>query len=326
MKRLLLLCLLPFLRLPVRAAEPLPYAAPGPAKVATLEETWIDAARQREIPVKIYYSQTAAAPAPVIVFSHGLGGSRAGYEFLGRHWASRGYVCVHLQHEGSDETVWRGAPLLQRKARLRTAASPANVEDRALDVRFALTHLPELNRGKGALHGRLDGARVGVAGHSFGANTSLVVAGQCARGSAPALRDDRVRAVLAMSPPVTAHGARTDFSSVRIPVFDMTGTRDDSPIGETSAADRRIPFDRIEAANQYLLILNGGDHMVFGGRSFLRERPNDDAFHELIKASSTAFWDAYLRGDAKARAWLNGNDGFRGALGSQGTLETKNLR
>ena len=39
----------------------------------------------------------------MIVFSHGLGGTRDGYEYLGRHWASYGYVSVHLQHKGSDD-------------------------------------------------------------------------------------------------------------------------------------------------------------------------------------------------------------------------------
>jgi len=35
--------------------------------------------------------------------------------------------------------------------------------------------------------------------------------------------------------------------------------------------------------------------------------------HRAILALSTAFWDAYLRGDAAARAWLDG-DGPRSVL------------
>ena len=51
---------------------------------------------------------TNAAPCPVIIFSHGLGGSRDGYEYLGRHWASHGYVSVHSTHIGSDTSALKG--------------------------------------------------------------------------------------------------------------------------------------------------------------------------------------------------------------------------
>lgn len=33
------------------------------------------------------------------------------------------------------------------------------------------------------------------------------------------------------------------YGSIRIPCFHMTGTGDDSPIGDTKAADRRIEAD-----------------------------------------------------------------------------------
>jgi len=67
--------------------------------------TWHDANRDRDVPVKIYSPKSGNGPFPVIIFSHGLVGSREGYEYLGRHWASRGYVSVHLQHYGSDDDV-----------------------------------------------------------------------------------------------------------------------------------------------------------------------------------------------------------------------------
>ena len=68
-----------------------------------------DAARNRDIPVRVYLP-TNTAPEPVILFSHGLGGSRAGSVFLGEHWAARGYVAVFLQHPGSDDSVWKDEP------------------------------------------------------------------------------------------------------------------------------------------------------------------------------------------------------------------------
>jgi predicted dienelactone hydrolase len=53
---------------------------------------------------------TGPGPFPVIVFSHGLGGSREGYKYLGRHWASYGYVAVHVEHLGSDTAAFTKRP------------------------------------------------------------------------------------------------------------------------------------------------------------------------------------------------------------------------
>jgi hypothetical protein len=103
----------------------------------------------------------------------------------------------------------------------------------------------------------------------------------------------------------------------------MTGTRDDSPIYDTRAADRRVPFDHIQAADQYLLVLQDGDHMVFSGRQRLRGGGENDAvFQELILQSSLAFWEAYLRHNPHAKAWLSAG-GFVTVLGTHGTFEQK---
>src|SRR5271170_3301939 len=77
--------------------------------VEVLRYEWFDASRNRKVPVKIYYPNTSDGVFPVIIFSHGLGGSREGYEYLGRHWAACGYVSVHVQHLGSDNRVWQDA-------------------------------------------------------------------------------------------------------------------------------------------------------------------------------------------------------------------------
>ena len=57
-----------------------------------------------------------------MLFSHGLGGSREGSAFLGKHWAARGYVVVFLQHPGSDESVWKSKPFAERMPAMRQAA------------------------------------------------------------------------------------------------------------------------------------------------------------------------------------------------------------
>jgi len=86
------------------------------------ELTVHDEARDRDIPVRVYLP-AGNRPAPVVLFSHGLGGSRAGSTFLGKHWAARGYVAVFLQHPGSDDSVWKDQRSRDRIRALKQAAS-----------------------------------------------------------------------------------------------------------------------------------------------------------------------------------------------------------
>ena len=111
--------------------------------------------------------------------------------------------------------------------------------------------------------------------------------------------------------------------AVTIPVFYMTGTKDDSPLSDTRADERRIPFDHTKhAAAAYLLTLAGADHMVFSGR-LAAARPDDDSFQKQIRLASTAFWDAYLKNDAAAKKWLDDDSGFKAALAGAGAFERK---
>ena len=286
---------------------------------------WHDAARDRDVPAKIYFPKEGAGPCPVIIFSHGLGGSREHYEYLGRHWAGCGYVSVHLQHVGSDAALWKGQPPGEvPKAMLGATLDPRNAANRPKDVSFAIDQLTALNGDAGSpLHGRLDMKRLGVAGHSFGGFTSMAIAGQ---DFGPAQwAEPRVKAVIQMSAPVARPAVRDRaYAKITTPVFHMTGTRDASPVGETKAGERRIPFDKMTAAETCLVIFKDGDHMIFSGRPGLdAERKKQDAvFHEIICAGSTAYWDARLRDDAAAQAWLM-DGGFAQRLGGQGTFETK---
>ncbi len=102
----------------------------------------------------------------------------------------------------------------------------------------------------------------------------------------------------------------------------MTGTKDTSPIGMTNVEDRRVPFDHISSADQFLITFQDGDHMVFSGRGRMAGGEKDALFQTYIRMSSTAFWDAYLRGDATAKSWLTG-DGFKIVLGADGAFEKK---
>lgn len=288
--------------------------------------TWHDAKRERDVPVKIYSPSTNLARFPVIIFSHGLGGTRDTYEYLGRYWASHGYFVVHLQHLGSDDAVWRDAGLFGGMSAMRKAvADPRNAINRPKDVSFVIDELERLNREKSPYQQQLDLDRIGVGGHSFGAYTALAVAGQIfTPGANPnsALADARVKAVIPMSAPVPANKRRLDesYANVRIPCFHMTGTKDTSPIGDTRPEERRLPFDHCRNSDQFLLTFKNGDHMIFSGRGSRPSR-QERKFQELICESSTAFWNAYLRNDGKFKMWLTNE--FTIALGANGTFETK---
>ena len=86
---------------------------PGKSRPAPLDLIVHDSARGRDVPLRVYLPSDRA-PAPVILFSHGLGGSRAGSAFLGVHWAARGYAAVFVQHPGSDDSVWKDLPAAER--------------------------------------------------------------------------------------------------------------------------------------------------------------------------------------------------------------------
>lgn len=305
------------------------FKSAGPHEVETVLEDWKDATRDRIVPVKIYLPK-AKGPFPVIIFSHGLGGSRTGYEYLGKHWASHGYVSVHLQHIGSDTAVWMNVPQ-PMEAMKKAAADPKNSINRPLDVKFAIDQLTRKNSDDSPVKGKLDLNRLGMSGHSFGGYTTLAVAGQTFVGPAGrgiTVGDVRVIAAIPMSAPVPKNKDKDNldksFATVNIPCLNMTGTLDDSPIGDTKATERRLIFDHTPGPDQYFINFQDGDHMIFSGRAG-KQSPaakKDPQFQDLIKMTTTAFWDSYLRGNAPAKTWLR-DGACKTTLGTNAMFEHK---
>jgi len=125
-------------------------------------------------------------------------------------------------------------------------------------------------------------------------------------GASP--RDSRIKAALLMSPSTPARGnAKKAFGSVTIPWMTMTGTLDDSPIGNTTPKTRLEVFANLPSGAKYQVVLNGAEHSAFSDRAL----PGDKAarnpnHHKVILGLSTAFWDAWLKMDPGAKAWLEG--------------------
>ena len=263
----------------------------------------------REVPVKIYFAQQATdGPRPVVIFSHGLGGSREGSVYLGRHWAQAGYVAVFVQHHGSDSDVWKNAPLGKRFDSLKSAASGQSFLQRTGDIPFVLDQLQLWNKQAGhPLRGRLNLDKIGMSGHSFGGVTTQAMMGCKYRGDRT-VGDSRLDAFLVLSPSVPqARTAEQAFDEIRSPVMCMTGTKDGSPIDpSTTPESRQLVYKALPVGDKYQLVLDGGTHAAFSdhGKIGLKRDPKH---HPAIQQLSTAFWDAYLKDDLKARKWLQSN-------------------
>jgi predicted dienelactone hydrolase len=297
--------------------EPLAVPSLAPPSVLELEVPRGDA--DHVVPLRVYLPETKS-PAPVLLFSHGLGGSRELDAFLGEHWARRGYVAVFLQHPGSDTSIWKDLAPARRLAALSSAANVENFIKRVTDVHRTLDTLTTWNtEPHHALQGRLDLARVGMSGHSFGAVTTQAVSGQrFPLGESPT--DARIKAAMALSPSMPRMGsAETAFSHVSIPWLLMTGTKDRAPIGGQTPESRREVYPALPAGQKYELVLDGAEHSAFTDRALPGDtEPRNPNHHRLLMAVSTAFFDATLKGDLAARAWLEG-------AGIHALLEAKDL-
>jgi predicted dienelactone hydrolase len=273
-----------------------------------------DVSRSREIPIRVYFPKKTE-PAPVIVFSHGLGGSRDNAVYVCKHWAARGFVAVVAQHPGSDESVWKGQRPLEILSKMKAAANGENFTLRVKDIPAVIDQLEKWNQEtQHPLHNRLNLERIGMTGHSFGAITTQAVSGQSFLGRQQ-FTDDRIKAALPMSPSAPRAGSSDQsFGKVAIPWLLMTGTKDTSIINDTTVENRLSVYPALPEGGKYELVLHEGAHSAFSERALPGDRgKRNPNHHRAILAISTAFWEAYLNQDSAARNWLDG-DAVRGVL------------
>ncbi|MFN9776178.1 MAG: alpha/beta hydrolase family protein [Burkholderiales bacterium] len=261
-----------------------------------------DATRGRPVPMRLYLPRaaTAARPAPLVVFSHGIGGSRAGYGWLGTHWADEGFASLHLQHVGSDRSLWAAGSPFALVERLQAAARADEAIARVGDLRFALDTVLG-----GPLAERLDADRVVAAGHSYGANTTLLAAGaRVERDGRPVdLSEPRIRAAIAISAPpfYGAPSPRPILEPVRLPSLHVTATDDVIRIpGYWSGAEDRVAvFDAVGGERKVLAVFAGGSHSMFTDRA----APGGFELNARVKSATRELTTAFLRGV------LDGDDG-----------------
>jgi predicted dienelactone hydrolase len=272
--------------------------------VSDKDGVFVDASRSRQVPYKIYYPKPLDGLHAVIIVSHPIGGSRDSNKALGKGLASSGFVVVHIQHEGSDADLLKGIRD-RRMVGVRLAQSlrdPRNAQNRFLDVPFVVQQLTELNANDKMLKGYLNLDALGMAGHSYGAVSTMVAAGERVGAVGASFRVSSLRAGLVLSPSPPAAGQTTEraYGDVTIPLLHVTGTADVSLLEgrDLAPADRTKPYRSLAIPNQYLLILNGAEHKDFSNEA------SNQKYMESIVTGAAAFFRAHLNNDKDAEAWL----------------------
>jgi predicted dienelactone hydrolase len=303
----------------------------GPFTVSVTLDEWVDTDRNnRTVPWKLYMPEPARERVPVVIFSHGGGGSREGNAVLGNHLATHGFASLHIQHSGTDDKAFRTNP----RSIAAAANDPQKAEDRIRDVAFVVSQLKVLSQTDPNFK-KINSELIGMSGHSLGGLTAQVIAGQRITGFGQTLAIPSIRGafVLSPSPPRAGFGdAEQAFGSMLMPMFSVTGTADVPPDKSFTPEERKVPFAKTNGVDQWLLILDGATHFTFSGNESMpriaRFLPGMDVDsnllrnHDFIKAAAVAFWQLTLNHDQEASKYLNGV-GFKQLVGRHGIVEFK---
>src|SRR5262249_28877037 len=153
--------------------------ADGPLVVSEISDLVLhDAKRNKRLHIRLFYP-VKADKYPIIVFSHGAGGSQDCCDSLTRHWASYGYITIQPTH--ADSALQRrnaGDEHIGFLQAVREALKkPELWQSRPEDISFVLDSLAELQRRIPELAGEINTSRIGVGGHSMGSYTAEAMAG-----------------------------------------------------------------------------------------------------------------------------------------------------
>ena len=270
-----------------------------------------DAQRQRDIPLKIYYP-AGQKDVPLIIFSHGYGGDKDGYVYLGTGWASAGYAVILPTHEGGDrQAAMAGGYTAMFKG--ESVVTSSQLDDNAHDISFIISSLPDIERRAPELDGVIDMKRIGVAGHSMGAGTTLVLAGATLPGSSALASDPRPLAFVAISPQGMFSSADAHrWDEIARPTLTLYGSNDEGEQHQPPSW-RLDPYDHMPPGNKYNLIVDGANHFSFADAAkapgvaemLARGQTRDmNQIHDYVVRTTLIFWNAYLGNESAALALL----------------------
>jgi predicted dienelactone hydrolase len=245
----------------------------------------------------------------LVVISHGLWDDPKSFLGWGRLLTSRGYTVILPRHPGSDSS--------QQEAVLNGEEPPPSADElalRPLDIKAALDQVDALG-----LTRKVNNQQVVVIGHSWGGTTVLQLAGArptatnlaklCGDLNAPnrnlswslqcswingvskaAIRDPRVIAAAAVSPPASLLFPRGSGADLNARVLLVSGSRDWVVPPDPEAID---PLRGAARAGHQLVLVNGGDHFNL--------RPEDQTDGGVLGAMLLRWADAAFAAGEAAR-------------------------
>ncbi|MEH2407969.1 alpha/beta hydrolase [Nostoc sp.] len=314
---------------------------PGKLKSQKYTRKFFDSTRNRLLLTDIYIPNIQKT-APVIVISHGLGLDSSNFQYLATHLASYGFAVVVPNHPGSDAKQLHS--LLNGHA--IEVAEPSEFKDRPLDVTYILNQLEKDNQSDSRFKNRLNLQQVGVFGQSLGGYTALALAGakinfqQLKQDCQPAalqntwnmslllqcralelsisksdkdynLRDERVKAAIAVNPITSSIFGKAGLSQTKTPVM-IVSSSDDTVAPALS--EQILPFSWFANSQKYLVMLVGGTHFsTIGNGNPANQQialPADmigDASQarRYMNVLSLSFFQTYVAGKSQYTRYLN---------------------
>ncbi|CAM3466509.1 alpha/beta fold hydrolase [Paracoccus nototheniae] len=261
--------------------------APDPALTVGYTPIRLEMPGRQSLELRLTATATGDA-MPIVILSHGFGPSnyipsKDGYAPLAQFWAERGIAVIQPTHASSR--VGGLDPDLPE--------GPFFWRERVVEMRTILDQLAEIERQAPAVAGRLDHARIAVAGHSFGGHTcSLLLGGRLEDKD---FSDSRIGAGILLAAPgrggtdLTSENAarfpffNVDFSGINVPTLVVCGSEDDphfTPRGSDWHAD---VFHDAPGADA-LLTINGVGHGL-GGIAGLDARETEAEDPEALEAT-----------------------------------------
>ena len=264
---------------------------------------------------------TGAGPYPLVVFSQGALCPKNMYTAMTDHWTSHGYVTISPLHLDSESNGFGFQDLADKDL----------VGERVQDMSYILDMLDNIETAIPGLKGKINRDHIAAAGHSFGGQIALIMTGldTIDRNTSELLdvADDRYDVAVVLSGvgplPNIAEGA---FARYTGPVYSSGGTKD---LGATGGGPvhpwpwRMAAYFETPPGNSYGVVLDEGDH-YYGGL-ICRETAGGSPDHEgisIIRGTSTAFLDAYLKDDAFAQDFLE-NAEVQSLTNNRASLERK---
>lgn len=261
------------------------------------------------------------SPMGYVVFCHGLGASGSDYAELSRYWAEHGYLVIHPTFPDSAEAVARAEPQLGfeaggptiwldhpgARARLyEILHTPYYWLERIRIVRQTMEAIDAVF--EATCGGRRGAIPAAIAGHSFGAYTSQLLAGAeiDLPGEGPrSFKDDRFAAAILLSAQGRdQQGLREgSWDGIDGPMLNVTGTLDGGAKGQDWHW-KVEPYELAPAGDKYLALLTDADHYL--GGIARRDQSPVPAQREAVERITLAFLDAYLSKDPAAMTWLTG--------------------